>query len=216
MFKDTPENLIRIKIDSLTLEGDLQIPKGAQGLVLFAHGSGSGRFSPRNNFVAQVLRQENLGTFLFDLLTPTEDSIYENRFNIKLLTERLIKTTKWLKDQIREAGGLNFGFFGASTGATAALVAASLLGEEILAIVSRGGRPDLVMEDLPKVKSPTLLIVGGNDEGVLELNKKAFEALRCVKNLEIVPRANHLFEEPGALEKVSYLAASWFKKYLSD
>lgn len=216
MFKNTQENLVCIKIDSLTLEGDLQIPKGAQGLVLFAHGSGSGRFSPRNNFVAQVLRQENLGTFLFDLLTPMEDNIYENRFNIKLLTERLIKTTKWLKDQTREAGGLNFGFFGASTGAAAALVAAALLGEEILAIVSRGGRPDLVMEDLPKVKSPALLIVGGNDEGVLELNKKAFEALSCVKKLEIVPGASHLFEEPGALEEVSYLAASWFKKYLSD
>ena len=204
--------LVKIKINSLVLEGDLQIPKGATSLVLFAHGSGSGRLSPRNNFVARVLRKGNLGTLLFDLLTEEEDQIYENRFDINLLTERLVSATKWVKSA-PETQNLAIGFFGASTGAAAALEAAAQT-SEVGAIVSRGGRPDLAMEILDKVTSPTLLIVGGNDEGVLELNKKAFASLTCLKKLEIIPGATHLFEEPGALEEVARLATAWFGKYL--
>lgn len=203
--------LVKIKIGSLVLEGDLQIPKNAIGLILFAHGSGSGRLSPRNNFVASILRKANLGTLLFDLLTEEEDKIYENRFDISLLTERLLAATKWVKSN-PETQNLTIGFFGASTGVAAALEAAAKT-SEIGAIVSRGGRPDLAMGILNKVTSPTLLIVGGNDEGVLELNKKALANLTCVKKMEIIPGATHLFEEPGALEEVARLATLWFNKY---
>ncbi|MCL4387076.1 dienelactone hydrolase family protein [Patescibacteria group bacterium] len=208
------KQLVNITEDTVSLEGMLEIPEGARGLVIFAHGSGSGRFSPRNNFVAGVLRQEGLGTLLMDLLTEEEDSIYENRFNINLLTDRLIAAVRWSRG-FSQTQNFTIGFFGASTGAAAALQAAAILGpEEISAVVSRGGRPDLAESFLEKVQSPTLLIVGGNDEVVLELNKEAFEVLNTTKSLEVIPGATHLFEEPGALEKVADLAADWFKKYL--
>lgn len=205
--------IVKIKINSLVLEGDLQIPKEAAGLVLFAHGSGSGRLSPRNNFVASVLRKANLGTLLFDLLTEEEDKIYENRFDIALLTDRLKAATLWLKRQ-PQLKNYPIGYFGASTGTAAALKAAAELGKIIKAVVSRGGRPDLAKEALIRVWAPTLLIVGGNDEGVIELNKEAFELLKGEKELKIIPGASHLFEEPGTLEEVAKLATEWFRRYL--
>lgn len=207
------EQLIQVKTDQNILEGMLNIPENAKGLVLFAHGSGSGRFSPRNNFVAKVLQQGNLATLLIDLLTKKEDEIYENRFNINLLTRRLIATIHWLKKQ-DESKNLPVGIFGASTGAAAALEVASALGDEIKAVVSRGGRPDLAANVLDKVLSPTLIVVGGDDYGVIELNQEAFDLLNCVKKFVIIPHATHLFEEPGALEEVAKLAKNWFEKYL--
>lgn len=207
------EQLIHVKADGHNLEGMLNIPENAKGVVLFAHGSGSGRFSPRNNFVANVLQEGTLGTLLIDLLTKQEDEIYETRFNIDLLTERLIVIVDWLKKQ-PETKNLPIGLFGASTGAAAALEVAAARGEEIKAIVSRGGRPDLAISVLGKVVSPTLIIVGGNDFGVIELNQEAFDLLNCTKNFQIVPHATHLFEEPGTLEEVSRLAKNWFEKYL--
>ncbi|MCL5411196.1 MAG: dienelactone hydrolase family protein [Patescibacteria group bacterium] len=207
-------SLVSIPADSITLEGDLEIPKDAKGIVIFAHGSGSSRFSPRNNFVAKVLRDAGIGTLLFDLLTEEEDRIYENRFNIALLTQRLLAATKWVKEQ-NQTKNLPIGYFGASTGSTAALKAAASLKAEIKAVVSRGGRPDLAELDLTKVQSPTLLIVGGSDEVVLGLNQEAYEKIKSVKKLEIVPGATHLFEEPGTLEEVARLAAQWFKQHLA-
>lgn len=210
--------LVHLSINGTTLEGDLIIPKEAQGIVLFAHGSGSSRYSPRNRAVAEFLRHEGkLATLLIDLLNSEEDEIdevtRELRFNILFLAERLIQITEWLQQDLRTKH-LPIGYFGASTGAAAALVAASQVGDPIKAIVSRGGRPDLALDYLKLVKAPTLLIVGGDDIAVIELNQKAFKQLNCQKSLEIVPNATHLFEEPGALEQVSQLAYQWFKKYL--
>lgn len=204
--------LVRIKINKITLEGMLAIPKNAKGIVLFVHGSGSSRLSPRNNFVATVLQKAGIGTLLIDLLTEEEDEVYETRFDIDLLTDRLVDIIHWLQKQ-PETKLLPFGLFGASTGAAAALKVAARLGTSINAVVSRGGRPDLAMDVLDKVTSPTLLIVGGNDFGVIELNEQAFAKLTFKKKLEIVEGATHLFEEPGALEKVARLATNWFKEY---
>lgn len=206
--------LIRIPIGPVELEGDLAIPEGAKAIVVFAHGSGSSRHSPRNKFVAEELNKVGLGSLLFDLLTEEEDSVYETRFNIGLLTERLGKATEWLVKQPR-VKGMKIGYFGSSTGAASALEAAALLGDKIGAVVSRGGRPDLAGDSLPKVKAPTLLIVGGNDFGVIELNEGAYALLKCEKELSIVPGATHLFEEEGALEQVAKLAADWFKQKIA-
>ena len=203
------EKSVKIEIDSISLKGILDLPKNAKSVVIFAHGSGSGRFSPRNNFVARILQKAGLGTLLFDLLTEEEDSVYKTRFNIGLLAERLVAATKWFMEEHKT---FKIGYFGASTGAAAALQAAAEI--RINAIVSRGGRPDLA-KNLDKVKAPTLLIVGGYDDVVIELNKKAHEKIKAKKKLVIVPEATHLFEEPGKLEEVSRLAKEWFVKYLS-
>lgn len=203
-----------IPIDGIYLKGDLRIPKYPKGLIVFSHGSGSSRLSPRNRFVAEELNREEFATLLFDLLTPREDSDYEQRFNIKLLTQRLIAVTKWLRSQ-PSYRKWNIGFFGASTGAASALRAAATLGPDVVkAVVSRGGRPDLAGDALELVKSPTLLIVGGYDTEVIELNEAACDRLNGVKELKIVPEASHLFEEPGKLEAVTELASAWFLKYL--
>lgn len=207
------EKLLSIKIDNLTLEGMLVIPKNAKSIVLFAHGSGSSRLSPRNTFVATVLQKAGIATLLIDLLTEQEDKVYETRFDIDLLTDRLVVITEWLSKN-PDTKNLSLGLFGASTGAASALQVAALLGEKIKAVVSRGGRPDLAMDVLDTVVSPTLLIVGGNDFGVIELNESAYTQLQCEKKLEIVESATHLFEEQGALEKVAELATDWFIKYL--
>lgn len=203
---------VTIPINSITLEGLLSIPKNTKALVIFAHGSGSSRHSSRNNFVARILNKAGFATLLFDLLTEKEDLLYKTRFNIELLTERLIAVTNWLKTQ-EITKNLSIGYFGASTGAAAALEAAANL-TQVKAIVSRGGRPDLAMDYLSKVTAPTLLIVGGHDEQVIEMNKTALEKIIAEKNLEIVPDATHLFEEPGTLEEVAQLAVDWFTKYL--
>jgi len=207
------KQLVRIPIDSLTLFGDLVIPPQTRGLVIFAHGSGSGRQSPRNVYVAEAINKKGIGTLLFDLLTEEEDLIYENRFNIPLLAQRLKAVTKWLKSQ-KQFKDLKIGYFGASTGAAAALIAAADLGEEIKAVVSRGGRPDLALDYLEKVKAPTLLLVGSHDYGVIELNEEALEKIKAEKKLSLIPGATHLFEEPGALEEVARQATEWFLKYL--
>lgn len=206
--------LVRIPAGPLNLEGELFLPAHAKGLVIFAHGSGSSRHSPRNQRVAKALQQRQIGTLLFDLLTPQEDQTYSTRFNIDLLTERLLQATHWLQQQ-PQTEGLALGYFGASTGAAAALKAAAALGKKIQAVVSRGGRPDLALEDLPRVTAPTLLIVGGHDPQVLELNQMAYAALRGERKLEVVPGATHLFEEPGTLEEVERLAGDWFEKQLA-
>lgn len=207
------EKLIHIKEAEVDLEGMLKVPEGAQGIVLFAHGSGSSRFSPRNNFVADVLNQAGLGTLLIDLLSKKEDEIYQTRFNIELLNTRLGMVVNWLKKQ-PETSKLPIGLFGSSTGAAAALYVASSFGNDIKAVVSRGGRPDLAMPILGKVKAPTLFIVGGDDFGVIELNEEAYAKLACSKNFEVIPHATHLFEEPGCLEEVARIAKEWFKKHL--
>jgi putative phosphoribosyl transferase len=205
--------IVHIPANGVKLEGALVIPPDAQGIVLFAHGSGSSRHSPRNNFVAQVLHNAGIGTLLMDLLTREEDSVYENRFNIGLLTWRLERATQWIMEEL-ESKSLDIGYFGASTGAAAALQAAAAFGASIGAVVSRGGRPDLAMSALGKVQSPTLLIVGGLDDVVIELNRRAFGKLKAEKQLAIVPGATHLFEESGTLEEVARLAANWFKGHL--
>lgn len=197
----------------VTIDGLLAIPEGAKAIIIFAHGSGSGRFSTRNNFVAEELRKAGLATLLFDLLTEEEDRVYENRFDIPKLTERLIEVTRWASKQ-QETKNLPIAYFGASTGAASALEAAADLGDQIKAIVSRGGRPDMAMDSLARVKSPTLLIVGGDDTEVIELNQQAYDALDCEKELSIITGATHLFEEPGTLEEVAKQAADWFLKYL--
>jgi dienelactone hydrolase len=208
---------IQIPSGEARLNGTLQIPEGASGIVVFAHGSGSSRFSPRNQYVAGVLRDAGLGTLLFDLLTPAEEAVdvqtRELRFDIGLLAMRLMDATTWLAHG-DETQHLRIGYFGASTGGGAALVAAARLGQAIGAVVSRGGRPDLAGTALPHVVSPTLLIVGGRDTTVIQLNEAAYAQLRCQKALEIVPGATHLFEEPGALERVAQLAAGWFQQHL--
>ena len=206
---------VQIRSGTVILQGDLSIPAGAQGVVLFAHGSGSSRHSPRNQFVARTIREAGVGTLLFDLLTREEEAIDVDtrhlRFDIGLLAERLIDATFWLKGDLSH---LNVGFFGSSTGGGAAVVAAAELGENVGAVVSRGGRPDLAGDALPQVKCPTLLIVGGLDYPVIEMNQEAFARLRYEKELKIVPGATHLFEEPGTLEEVARLAANWFQRHL--
>ncbi len=213
------KNSIEIPIDSMILNGDLVLPKNSVGLVLFVHGSGSSRLSPRNQFVASVLNQKRIATLLFDLLTLKEeefDSISGAlRFNIPLLSDRLIQVTSWaLKNH--DLVGLKLGYFGASTGAAAALVAASRKADAVSAIVSRGGRPDLAEDSLREVRCPTLLIVGGYDDVVIDLNKEAMAKMSCIKKLVIVPGATHLFEEEGKLEDVSYHASDWFLKYFGS
>ena len=207
---------IQIRVGSSQLFGDLIIPESATGIVLFAHGSGSSRHSTRNQFVARVINEAGIATLLFDLLTRQEEAVdnytREFRFNIDLLAQRLITATDWLSQQSQTAK-LVPGYFGASTGGAAALVAAADLENRVGAVVSRGGRPDLAWEALSRVKAPTLLIVGGLDGPVIQLNEKAYAQLHCPKELKIVPGATHLFEEPGKLEEVAKLAAEWFSKY---
>jgi dienelactone hydrolase len=207
------EQLVHIPADSVTLEGGLVLPGGAEAIVVFAHGSGSSRHSPRNKFVAEALQEEGLGTLLFDLLTREEDVLYANRFNIPLLTDRLKAATQWLGQQPK-AKGLAVGYFGASTGAAAALWAAADLGKEVRAVVSRGGRPDLAGPVLDRVEAPTLLIVGGRDYAVIDLNRDAYKRITTVKDMKIIAGATHLFEEPGALEQVAHAAAEWFIRHL--
>jgi putative phosphoribosyl transferase len=208
---------VQIHAGRAVLPGNLNVPENADALVLFAHGSGSSHHSPRNQFVARTLNDVGLATLLFDLLTQEEEAIdtqtRELRFNIHLLAERLVHATKWAKQQ-EETRDLRIGYFGSSTGGAAALVAAVELPQDIGAVVSRGGRPDLAGEALPKVKAPTLLIVGGNDDVVIELNEQARDRMRCEVKLEIVPGATHLFEEAGALEQVAKLANDWFLLHL--
>ncbi|MCL5090572.1 MAG: dienelactone hydrolase family protein [Patescibacteria group bacterium] len=203
---------IHIPIEDIVLKGNLVVPVKSQGLVIFSHGSGSGRLSPRNNYVADVLNEAKIGTLLLDLLTEIEDENYDNRFNIDLLTDRLLSAVVWSKKN-PETQNLKIGLFGASTGAASALRVAANLEKKIAAVVSRGGRPDLAMEILNQVKSPTLLIVGGEDDIVIGLNEMAYEKLTAEKNLIIIPGATHLFEEPDTLEEVAKLAKNWFLKY---
>jgi len=208
---------VQVPAGKVTLEDNLCIPEGAMGLVVFAHGSGSSRHSTRNRYVAQVLRNAGLATLLFDLLTAEEEAgdieTGRLRFDIGLLTRRLVATTDWLMKNV-ETKKLSIGFFGASTGAAAALIAAAERPEIVAAVVSRGERPDLAAEALQQVKAPTMLIVGGNDFSVIEINEEALAKLSVEKKLEIVPEATHLFEEPGALEEVAGLATSWFISHL--
>ena len=208
---------VQISADGAVLSGSLTIPENSKALVLFAHGSGSSRHSARNQFVARTLNRASLGTLLFDLLTPEEEAldIYtrEHRFNIGLLAERLAHATKWTRQQ-KETRDLHIGYFGSSTGAAAALVGAAELQQNVGAVVSRGGRPDLAGVALPRVQAPTLLIVGGNDDVVIELNQTALNEMRCQVKLEIIPGATHLFEEPGALEQVAKLASDWFVDHI--
>ncbi|MEP7339587.1 MAG: dienelactone hydrolase family protein [Acidobacteriota bacterium] len=206
-----------LSLNSIALAGELDIPAAASGLVLFAHGSGSSRHSPRNKRVAQIIREAGVGTLLFDLLTPEEERIdlqtRHLRFDIPLLARRLAEATTWIKKQ-PETCHLPVGYFVASTGGGAALIAAAKLDGEIGAVVSRGGRPDLAGEALLQVLAPTLLIVGGLDDVILQLNEEALARLQCAKELKIVPGATHLFEEPGKLEEAARLAADWFHRYL--
>ncbi len=210
---------VHIPAGEVVLEGDFGVPEAARGVVLFAHGSGSSRHSPRNRYVAQVLRQAGLATLLFDLLTLEEESVdvrtAQLRFDIELLAQRLLLATDWVVKQ-PEVQGLTIGYFGASTGAAAALVAAAEAPHHLGAVVSRGGRPDLAGPALARVQAPTLLIVGGEDAQVIDLNRQAMEQLRCNKRLEIVPGATHLFEEPGTLEEVARLARAWFEAHLGE
>lgn len=199
--------------NGIEVTGDLTIPNEARGIVVFSHGSGSSRLSPRNRMVADYLVQRQFGTLLFDLLTPEEDQDYDNRFNIRLLTERLVAVSEWLY-AYPQTKGYGQAYFGASTGAAAALYAAAVEGAEIAAVVSRGGRPDLAMEAFTTLQAPTLLIVGGADTEVLHLNQKALDHMHCTKKLEVVPGATHLFEEKGAMEQVCVLAAHWLQQYL--
>jgi pimeloyl-ACP methyl ester carboxylesterase len=211
------EHLVQVPTGEAMLEGSLVVPAGARGIVLFAHGSGSSRFSPRNRFVAEHLRGRRLGTLLIDLLTAGEEAVDERtgqlRFDIDLLAGRLTGAAAWLAENF-DTRGLPIGYFGASTGAAAALVAAADFAEPIGAVVSRGGRPDLAGAHLRRVLAPTLLIVGGEDTVVIGLNEEAYRQLRCAKEMQIVPGATHLFEEPGALETVARLAGDWFARWL--
>lgn len=215
--KSVVSDEVTIPLKSQNIMGFLQVPEGAKGVVLFAHGSGSSRHSPRNQWVAKFLQDNGIGTLLMDLLTHEEEIrdqlTLEYRFNLPFLAERLMQVTDWVQKEPK-LHSLNVGYFGASTGAGAALIAAAQLGEKIKAVVSRGGRPDLAGQALYKVISPTLLIIGGADFGVLELNRKAYDLLHCTKKLEIVPGATHLFEEFGALEEVARMTSLWFQNYL--
>ena len=204
---------VEIPVGQIVLEGILNVPKDALGIVIFVHGSGSSRFSPRNSFVAEYLQENGFATLLFDLLTVKEDEIYENRFDIDLISERLKIVTEWITKQ-PATNKLKTGYFGASTGSAAAIKVSVDLENKISAIVSRGGRPDLAATEVSDLNTPTLLIVGGNDRIVIELNSMVFDKIRTDKKMEIISGATHLFEEPGALEEVARLAAEWFKKYL--
>jgi putative phosphoribosyl transferase len=212
------ERTVVVRVDNFTLEGSLAIPRGAAGLVLFAHGSGSSRHSPRNRFVASALREGGLATLLLDLLTPGEEAIDQRtsdyRFDIGLLANRLAGATDWVS-AFPETRRLKLGYFGASTGAAAALVAAAEQPALVSAIVSRGGRPDLAGAALRRVQAPTLLLVGAEDDVVVELNQEAMAALQVEKRLTLIPNATHLFEEPGALEQVAQQAREWFEHYLA-
>ncbi|MEX2556157.1 MAG: phosphoribosyltransferase family protein [Actinomycetota bacterium] len=208
-----PPDPVEIDLSEVRLAGDLTLPADPVGVIVFAHGSGSSRLSPRNRFVARALNEGRLATLLFDLLTTAEEIDRANVFDIELLAGRLVEATRWLQTR-RDVRGLPIGYFGASTGAAAALWAAANLGAAIAAVVSRGGRPDLARETLHQVRAPTLLIVGGRDEAVLALNRQAQAALQCANALEVVPGATHLFEEPGALDRVAQLARNWFVRFL--
>jgi dienelactone hydrolase len=213
-FNEMTKNIeIEINVKNIVLGANLAEPKDARGLVIFAHGSGSSRLSPRNKFVADILNRHNIATVLTDLLTVAEDEVYANRFDISLLSTRLILVTEWTL-QRSPLSNLPVGYFGASTGAASALEAAAILDNNIKAVVSRGGRPDLT-KALPDVKAPTLLIIGSLDKRVIGLNKQAYSKLVCEKQMEIVEGASHLFEEPGTLHNAADLAAKWFEKYLS-
>lgn len=211
------ENAVKIPINSIILDGNLNLPPNAKAVVLFAHGSGSGRFSPRNQYVAKVFNKAGIGTLLLDLLTSDEEEedmvTAEYRFNIGLLAERLIGATEWLKNDPL-TNKCVFGYFGASTGAAAALIAATKLPDDIAAVVSRGGRPDLAADYLSQVVAPTLLLVGGWDTEVIKLNRHAMEQMSAAKKIVIIPDATHLFEEPGKLEQVAELSKDWFLRYL--
>jgi putative phosphoribosyl transferase len=211
------EKELSITLGQATVEGNLTVPHNARGIVLFAHGSGSGRFSPRNQYVAKEFNKSRIGTLLFDLLTSAEEEedliTAEYRFNIPLLADRLVGATEWLKKS-SITHSLKLAYFGASTGAAAALVAAAKLPNDIVTVVSRGGRPDLAEQYLPKVKAPTLLLVGDYDEEVIELNKQAIAKMTAEKKLVIIPGATHLFEEPGKLEEVGRISTEWFLNYL--
>ena len=211
------EKLVNIDVDGITLEGALGIPEGAEGIVLFAHGSGSSRHSPRNQFVARALGRRSLATLLIDLLTPAEEAVddrtAEYRFDIEMLAGRLVAIVDWLRRR-GETASLPIGLFGASTGGGAALMAAADRPQEISAVVSRGGRPDLAGPALAKVTAPTLLIVGGLDAPVIQMNRDAMRQMHGEVKLEIVPGATHLFEESGTLERVAELAGQWFARYL--
>ena len=207
-------SIVHIPADEVELDGELILPPSAKGVVAFAHGSGSSRFSPRNTYVAEVLQQRGIGTLLFDLLTREEDQDYATRFDIALLTRRLLAATAWLQSN-PATQTLKLGYFGASTGAAAALQAAAEMENEIAAVVSRGGRPDLAGEvALRRVTAPTLLIVGAADYGVIELNQQAYALMNCEKKLVLIPGATHLFEEPGTLQHAARSAAEWFVKHL--
>ncbi len=211
------EGLVSVEADGIALEGNLIVPRNATGIVVFAHGSGSSRFSSRNRYVADVLRTGGMGTLLLDLLTEEEEAFDERtahlRFDIGMLAQRLVGTVGWLREQ-HDYGHYRVGYFGASTGGGAALVAAAWNPENIAAVVSRGGRPDLAGPALPRVQAPTLLIVGGLDTPVIRMNQEAYDQMTCERRMEIVPGATHLFEEPGTLEGVAELAREWFAKYL--
>jgi putative phosphoribosyl transferase len=211
------EATVKISVGKVIVEGNLTIPHNARGLVLFAHGSGSSRFSPRNQFVSKQFVDARIGTLLFELLTAQEEEedafTAEYRFNIPLLADRLIGATEWLKKDPRFSK-LSYAYFGASTGAAAALIAAAKLPSDIAAVVSRGGRPDLAADYLPKVAAPTLLLVGGLDAEVIELNRRAMAQMSAEKKLVIIPGATHLFEEPGKLEEVAKFSIDWFTRYL--
>lgn len=212
LYFNQMENEVTLKIGGVDLTGDLSMVEGAIGLVIFAHGSGSSRKSPRNRFVAEQLNNIKISTLLFDLLTEEEDKLSDNRFDIELLTDRLVGVTKWCMENERTRD-LPLAYFGSSTGAAAALSAAAYWGLKIKSVVSRGGRPDLAGEVLDLVESPTLLIVGGADRQTIDLNRQAYIHIGCEKKTEVIPNATHLFEEPGALEKVAELAGKWLVKH---
>jgi dienelactone hydrolase len=218
MSEGNGEGYTEIRVNGVKLEGNLIIPEEANGIVIFAHGSGSSRFSPRNRYVAETIRERGIATLLMDLLTKEEEArdrfTGHLRFDLEFLADRLMGAREWIS-QKSETQNLVAGYFGSSTGGGAALIADAKELGKVKAVVSRGGRPDLAMDYLPNVKAPTLLIVGGRDYQVLELNKKAFDIVNAEKSLEIVEGATHLFEEPGALKEVAYLASNWFEKYLS-
>ena len=218
MTTDQQERQVRISSGAVSLDGDLAMPSDARGVVLFAHGSGSSRHSSRNRYVAKELRRGGMGTLLMDLLTAEEEEAEAHtghlRFDIGLLAERLLAATRWLRAE-PDTSRLPIGYFGASTGGGAALVAAAEAPEDVSAVVSRGGRPDLAGEALPRVQAPTLLIVGGRDAPVITMNREALAQLRCEKRMEIIPGATHLFEERGTLEEVARLAIAWFERHLA-
>ena len=204
---------LEIKLDNINLKGNLRLADNSKGIILFSHGSGSSRLSIRNNYVADLILKKGFSSLLFDLLTPEEDAVYENRFDIELLTERLLKVTKWVRNY-GVTKQLPIGYFGASTGAASALRAAAKMSKIVKAVVSRGGRPDLALRALSSVDTPTLLIVGGDDDVVITLNKQAKSRIEGICELKIIEGASHLFSEPGKLEIVANLTIEWFDKYL--